>query len=351
MKQKKAYFILNKESDFSRGRGEGIRFDAESISLMTGKTEGVYRSRVFDSRERQTVWHRLTMEGLFFGEASVEVFVYASDSLDQEEEACLQAVFRKPEDVLLHQVKGRYLWLKVIFTGQKGREPKIDRIQIYFPKDTWIGYLPEVYQNDRESADFLERYLAIFQSVYEDMTRRIEDVPALFDPGTGPREPLMWMAQWLSVENINLWNEEQLRYLIKNGVRLYQYRGTVGYLKEILKLYTGSEPLIVERHQLEPFFDGGKGEEELKSLYSSYPYEFTILLNVSQVDANNRDVILKQLVDMAKPANMECRIVPLKPYIFLGQYSYLGINSVLGQYKEFQLDGLCAVPFSTVAGQ
>jgi len=52
---------------------------------------------------------------------------------------------------------------------------------------------------------------------------------------------------------------------------------------------------------------------------------------------------------MAKPAHMECRIVALKPYIFLGQHSYLGINSVLGQYKAFQLDGLCAVPFSIVA--
>ena len=113
------------------------------------------------------------MDGIFFGESSVEVLVYAADSLQEEEDACLQAVFKKPEDVLLHQVKGRYLWFKVILAGQKGREPEISRMQIYFPKDTWLKYLPEVYQNDVESASFLERYLAIFQSVYEDMTKRI----------------------------------------------------------------------------------------------------------------------------------------------------------------------------------
>lgn len=351
MKQKKNYFVLNKKSDFLRGSGEQIVFGEAGMMLEPGKTRGVYHSRVFDSREKQTVWHRMTMDGIFFGESSVEVLVYAADSLQEEEDACLQAVFKKPEDVLLHQVKGRYLWFKVILAGQKGREPEISRMQIYFPKDTWLKYLPEVYQNDVESASFLERYLAIFQSVYEDMTKRIEQTPALLNPETSQMEPLLWLAQWLSVENIGLWNEEQLKYLVINGVRLYQYRGTPGYLKELLQLYTGKEPFVIERHQIEPFFNGSEAGEELKRLYSSSPYEFTVLLDTETMDTNNQDVILNQLIDMAKPANMECRIVRLKPYIFLGQYSYLGVNSVLGQYKEFQLDGLCAVPFSRIAGR
>lgn len=374
MKQKRNYFVLNKESDFLRGRSRGVAPGTEGLSLLEGSREGSYYTRVFDSREKQTVWHRLTVEGHLDGVSTVEVTVFASESStlmadgtavpidelihddkisegqkDSRMEPFKRAVFYYPKDVLLHRIQGRYLWLKISFSAQRGLSPSISRIQVYFPKDTWMKYLPEVYERDRESASFLERYLNIFQTVYEDMTKRIEDAPALFEPWTAARAPLLWMAQWLSVENLNLWNEAQLRYLTANAVRLYQYRGTVRYLKEILKLYTGREPYIIERHQLEPYFDKSPAAADLKRLYSSGTYEFTVLLDAEGVEANNRAGILRQLVEMAKPANMECKIVPLKPYIFLGQYSYLGINSVLGQYRAFQLDGLCAVPFSAVA--
>ena len=374
MKQKKKYFVLNKESDFLRGLGKGVVLSPEGIRPEKGAEESFYYTRVFDSGEKQTQWHRMTMNGIADSQSSVRVTVYASESdslqaegraltleqlihdadipaekKDRWMESSKKAEFVHPEDVLLHQARGRYLWLKISFFNQGGTPPCISRIQIYFPKDTWIKFLPEIYESDMESASFLERYLNIFQTVYEDMTRRIEEVPALFEPWTAGHAPLLWMAQWLSVENLNLWNEEQLRYLTANAVHLYKYRGTVGYLKEILRLYTGREPYIIERHQLEPYFDKTPAAADLKRLYSSNPYEFTILLDTGGVEANNSGSILRQLVDMAKPASMECKIVPLKPYIFLGQYSYLGINSVLGQYKAFQLDGLCAVPFSTVA--
>lgn len=222
----------------------------------------------------------MTVEGHLDGVSTVEVTVFASESStlmadgtavpidelihddkisegqkDSRMEPFKRAVFYYPKDVLLHRIQGRYLWLKISFSAQRGLSPSISRIQVYFPKDTWMKYLPEVYERDRESASFLERYLNIFQTVYEDMTKRIEDAPALFEPWTAARAPLLWMAQWLSVENLNLWNETQLRYLTANAVRLYQYRGTVRYLKEILKLYTGREPYIIERHQLEPYFD------------------------------------------------------------------------------------------------
>lgn len=374
MKQKRNYFVLNKNSDFLRGQSCGVIPGPEGLNLLEGESEGCYYTRVFDSREKQTVWHRLTLEGRFDGVALVEAAVYASDSntlmvegtalsidglirddgiLEERKDSWLEpfkkAVFYDPGDVLLHRIQGRYLWLKITFSAQGGQSPSISRIQIYFPKDTWLKYLPEIYEKDRDSASFLERYLNIFQTVYEDMTKRIEEIPTLFEPWTAARTPLLWMAQWLSVENLNLWNEEQLRYLVANAVHLYQYRGTVRYLKEILRLYTGGEPYVIERHQLEPYFDNSPAAADLKRLYSSSPYEFTVLLDAEEAETSNRANILRQLADMAKPANMECKIVPLKPYIFLGQYSYLGINSVLGQYKAFQLDGLCAVPFSAVA--
>ena len=366
---------MNKEADFARGRGQGVRAGAEGISLLPDAERGVYYSRVFDSREKQTVWLRLRFYGLTGTESAVRVTVYASESrlvmaggvpVDAEDavrkgklsweelERCfapyVQECFSYPEDVLLHQVRGRYLWFRLDLEASGGSLPSLTGARIYFPKDTWMKYLPEIYQEDRESASFLERYLGIFQSMYEDMTRQIEEVPDLLNPQTADLPRLRLLSEWLAVEHGEIWNEEQLRWLTANAVRLYQYRGTVRFLKEILKLYTGKEPYVVERHQLAPFLDGSPAAEELKRLYSSDPYEFTLLVNGENLEADSQEDILRQLADMARPAGMDCRIVVLKPYIFLGQYSYLGVNSVLGQYKAMELNGLCAVPFTTVAG-
>lgn len=374
MKRRKKYFVLNKSSDFEKGRCDAVRIGDGFLTLSDGQKYGVYYSKVFDSREKQMVWNRMQIVGSYGPGHMIQVKVYASESriisaggqnmdlaeiladrefkvrqLDAWMEPYEQAVFFNPEDVLLHQIEGRYLWLRIELETSGDLCPVIDGIKIGFPKDTWLKYLPEIYAQDRESASFLERYLGIFQSIYEDMTDEIENTPVRLNPQSADAGELKEIAGWLGVERPDIWKEDQLRYLISHAVQMNQYRGTVGFLKGLLKLYTGREPYIVERHQLEPYFDGGYWEKELKRLYSSKAYEFTVLLDVEGSEENSQEMVLRQLVDMSKPAGMECRIVILKPYIFLGQHSYLGINSILGQYKEMELNGLCAVPFTTVA--
>lgn len=360
MAQRKKYFLLNTGPDFRRRPGK----------------QNVYYSRLLDSREKQMVWHRMQVMGMPETGNSPQIWVYASEKRkilvrgvfreiedaigdqelnDAELEAAMendrQAVLREPEDVLLHQICGRYLWIRIELAHAETHAEMPLSIKIAFPKETWLKYLPEIYEEDKESASFLERYLGIFQSLYEEMTEKIEEDPVFLNPWIAEEEKLHGIAQWLGVERTGLWNERQLRYLTSNAVEMYRYRGTTWFMKELLKLYTGKEPYIVERHQLEPFFDGASTEQKLKRLYSNHAYEFTVLLDAEGLKTDNRDSSLRQVVDMAKPAGTECRIVMLKPYIFLGQYSYLGINSVLGQYKAFELNGLCAVPFTTVDGR
>lgn len=373
MKQRKKYFVLNKLADFQKGRTEGMIADAKGLHLKEGETEGVYYSRVFDSRDKQTIWQRFCMEGDFGLEESIELTIYGTENrkilvkgqlidvedlirdeeftekeLRQHMEPWRQAGFIGFKDVLLHQVKGRYLWFRIILKETRGKKPWVRQIKISFPKNTWLKYLPEIYEQDEKSASFLERYLGIFQSIYEDMTDKIEELPFLLNPWAAASEQLQWMSQWLAVENQELWTQGQLRFLLANGVRLYQYRGTVGYMKEILRLYTGKEPYIIEYHQLEPFFDGSTIKKQLTDLYGKEACEFTVLLAGERLEGKEQESMIRQIIDMTKPATMECRIVILKPYIFLGQYSYLGINSVLGQYKAFELNGLCTLPFSAI---
>ena len=370
--EKKKYFVLNKETDFAKGFGRGIQTADGGIGLEEGTADGVYYTKIFDSKERAMSWHRLKIEGVGLDDAFFRVTVYAADRLSlsqttktvaevladggllQEQKDALlstyrQAEFEKAPDAPLFFVQGRYLWLKIELKDRGGFRPHIHRVQIYFPKASWLSYLPEIYAENQKSASFLERYLGIFQSIYEDMAQKIEDIPKLLEPSGENETVSRMLADWLSVENRELWTKEQLLYLVKNAARLYESRGTVSCFRELIRLYTGSEPYLVEYHAIRPYFDGGEYERLLKELYTSNRWEFAVLTDREEMGQGNRLFALEQIAETAKPAYMGCRFVVLRPYLFLNRHSYLGINSVLGQYKELRLDGLCAVSFSVLA--
>ncbi len=374
---RKKYFVLNKESDFRRGYGDNIRIGHDGLSLRSPAAAGVYYTRIFDSRERRMAWHRLCLTGEMPGESSCTVAVYTSDSLflsnevtveevlsdkrltmNQKEEslACFcRATYNIPKDILLFSsedsVEGRYLWLKIELNTQAGQIPCISRVQIYFPKQTWLSYLPEVYSADRESASFLARYLGIFQTFFDDMTEQIEGTPGLLNPAAKGDGMLLKLADWLSIENKELWNEKQLVYLIGHARRIRACRGTVSCLKELVSLYTQTSVFIVEYHQICPFFDGRKRERLLKRLYARHRWEFALLTSPGKNDVGNSLAALAQIARTAKPAHMECRIVLLKPCILLDHHSYLGINSVLGRYRTLRLDGHSELPFSVIGAK
>lgn len=345
------YFLINKKEDFLRGEAGGIAFGEDGITLAKGCDAGMYRTRTFDGGQRGLQWHRLLMQGSF-AQGSVSVTCYASEKKeDIFSPSTKKAVYQNAVDVLLDGVTGRYLGLELTFARQNGESVTVSRIKICFPRHTWLSYLPEIYGEDGQSASFLARYLGIFQSLYEDITHKIERIPQRFSPYTGDPAALRELAGWLGIEYPDFWNGDQLRYLVKHAGRLASIRGTAAYLKELIRLATGKQAYIVEYCQIEPFFDGGDTEERLKRLYASGPYEFTILLDRHDESGTGDLYLVGRIAEMGKPAWLECRITALAPYIFLDRHSYLGINSVLGRYRTLYLDGKCAVPFSVIAGE
>lgn len=345
MARRRSYFLLNKKEDFKRGSGVGISIGAQGISLADGCDTGVYDTRVFDCGERGTKWHRLLLSGTNLS-GNCSVTVYTSDEeTAAATELAEQVSFRNPEDVWLDGVEGRYLRLRIRLEKNGSARVGISRIKICFPRQTWLSYLPEIYREHTEESSFLERYLGIFQSLYEDMTEQITRIPQWFSPFAADGEAWKELSKWFGLEEGELWNEEQRRYLIRHAVRLLHIRGTAEYVKELLLLGTGRTVYIVEYGQLLPYFDGGREEERLKRLYTSDPYEFAVLVDERKLEENELYRIRK-IVELAKPAYMACRIIAPPPYLFLGQHTYLGINSVLSRYRELCLDAKCATPFS-----
>lgn len=374
MREPVKYFVFNKKTDYLRGSAYNIRFLEPGIAIADPENgKGVFFSRLLDSGEKKTNWHRLLVNRASYTEASIRFYIYASDSAYAEYEGkgyelgrlladssidyelkqriispYLVNSYQDPEDVLLFNVEARYLWFLVELIAHSNSDPQIYRVKLFFPKDSWMKYLPEVYQSDKKSASFVERFLAIYQTLYQDLTNRINTFAGYFDPDKVDEEVLRWLSGWLSIEDNYVWDADKLRYLLSNAMSLYKIRGTAEYLRQMVALYTGREPFIIEYHQFEAYMINNAQTELLTRLYGDSIYIFTVIVDMEAGIGINEYKILNKIIENAKPAHMEGSLIVLEPFIFLNRYSYLGINSILGKYQDLVLDGQSAISFTTI---
>lgn len=125
-------------------------------------------------------------------------------------------------EFLVQSHEGQYLWLKVLLTGDGYATPAVKSIRIHYPRESYISYLPAVYSSDDESRRFLERFLSIFQTEWDALEGRIEDMPALFDPQAVPEgKQLEWLASWLALPLEGEWDGEQKRRLLEAATGIY----------------------------------------------------------------------------------------------------------------------------------
>lgn len=210
----------------------------------------------------------------------------------------------------------------------------------------WISFLPEIYDAGENS--FLSRYLKVFQCLYEKMSQKIDNMPHMLYPEHSDRKELEWLAEWFAIENIEIWDDAQLSYLLLNQRRLSGMRGTKAYMEELVKLFTGCTPYIIEHYQTLPYqTDIGK-TAVLERLYGSSAYVVTMLLPKAAVQGQQKAAILRRIIKTAVPAGIECRLVILQSCIYLDQYSYIGLNSYLAGYSDVCLDDRGLLPYRAV---
>lgn len=365
------YFVFNKGSDYSRGYGEHIKTSAEGIVTepeFYGKA--FFFSRILDSAETGTIWHKMT--GLIKNEdyAAVRVSFYASDeivfeklnikelirnekiSLDEKKEKLkpfLQKQGRLSENILLHSVRGRYLWFLLEIYPQTEKPVELGRFMVYFPAKSWIEYLPEIYRKEMGNDSFLDRYLSIFQSLYDDVSDQIHNLANCLEPRTSDLEFLEWMASWLDVEEPYMWTDEQLRFLLEHAMEFYAARGTKKGVELFVELYTGEKPFVVEWQDWEIYKDLPIQKKLLEELYEDDPGSFTVLVREECVPEYKDYQTLLRLLEQIKPVQMEVHLIILQPYIFADGYSYLGVNSTLGQYENAVIGETSRIAFATIA--
>ncbi len=372
---KSRYYILNRKADYIHGYKEDIVFkEGSGLTIKEGSTSGVFYSSVFDSLDKQTIWYKLTVDAdipnnttirltffandepyildangekldIYYIVRSLDIPVYEKDALFK---SCSTETIINPEEEVFRTLKGRYFWFKAEFFAQHSVLPSIKTVKAYIKGKHWIEYLPEIYRQNTKSASFTERYLSIFQSLYEDMETKIDNLDVLFNPDVANREFLEWISSWVGINDCYMWNDAQLRYLLKNIVSIYKIFGTKESISKMVELYTGELPIVVESNSLYDKSLDHNTKLLYQKLYDSSPFVFTVLIKSDTIKSNAQYETLLKIIDSVKPAHMEVNLIVLQPVILLDGYSYMGINTELSELSSITLDGNSSLYFTVL---
>jgi phage tail-like protein len=168
---------------------------------------------------------------------------------------------RVSHSVLFEPETKRYLWLKLALSGLTPRAAvTVREMRVYYPRLSYLRYLPATYQENKPSRAFLERFLSLFETVFGDLEATVARIPEVFTPGVAPTAFLDWLAQWLDLGIEEDWTEAVKRRLIERAATLYERKGTPEGLAEFIEVVLGQRPLILESFEAErPLVVGGAG--------------------------------------------------------------------------------------------
>ena len=372
------------------------------MSLVKGR----YFSRSLDSAEEGTEWHKFVLDADIPANTQVQISYRAADdkqvtvrgntdnldryidaaaALEEDERAARAADLDALDwsvpavnaaDALILGGVGRYLWLRIDLIGGEESAPSIGSLRLDFPRNTYLRYLPAVYQEDEQSRDFLERFLSLFETFFAGTEARISRLARYFDVDSSlaSGDFLRWLASWLSVTEDKSWTEEQLRELVRRAPELYKQRGTREGLEAMVEIFTGERPLVVEHFQTTGCAQSAAVarraadesgaqrvqslEEIYRNLYGTDPYCFCVLLKPYRTEAKGWGRIVRRLseeerkavrriVDAEKPAHTCAGLLALQPWINLDMHTYLGVNTYLSQ-PSARLDMDSAIPRDTL---
>lgn len=368
-------FVFNDEL-WNRGFQYGCEYK-ESLGLIVvpEKTESgvaIYVSRALDSGVSETVWSRVKFDIVLPKDTMVVFSYYASDSdlLEYHNQSItvdkyiqddtvllidrlnsLESFWieerKNPKDILISKAKGRYLWFKLELISKNGIAPRIQGMEIEFPRESFVEYLPDFYRSHTESFSFLDRFLGIYQSMILDLQEEIVNISHYLDSDVTTTEFLQWLAEWVAVDNVFQWEEKKLRNFIKQSFSIYKLKGTKEGLEKIIELYIGQKPMIVETYEIMNTYNKSEYQEYYQTLYGDNIYSFFIFVEEKFVPTNEVLVGLNAIIERYKPAYTIGKVIILKSFMVLGQHVYLGINSCTLKDSMLRLDGNTMLPFNT----
>ncbi|MCL2055597.1 MAG: phage tail protein [Oscillospiraceae bacterium] len=320
---------------------------------------GGYITPMLDSGEEGCTFNRLVVDGSF-GEAKLEVIAAATDETEvfiDDAPQNLELYLKNPDvpvqdktellcalphvravdtqDLLLHSLRGRYLWVCAAAYRTGEASPELVGLRVELPKYSFTEYFPEIYTGD----EFFERYIAVFQSLFMEAEARVDEIPRLLDYRTTPPDNVEYLASWLGIDNSRgLFSPDQMRHMIKN-IDIYQgAKGTKYALEQIILLLTGISPKIVEQFEWElPKLSPAQLEANGR-LYGESAGHFCVILDLTKMALNVSEDDLEQVIEGYCALGSQFKVVYLKLCNHIDTHCYLDINSALSVPETVGLD-------------
>ena len=348
------------------GCAQGFALDEELRLRLSDAQGGAYFAS-FDTGDPEGTYHRLVVDGDFDG-AKLEVIAaaapadaapgrenfsafLASDAPAAEKMAAMallphvRAVNRP--DILLHELAGRWVYLCVCAVPQEAASCELRGLRLEFPRYSFTRYFPEIYQDN----DFFTRYLAVFQSMYLDLEKKVDDVPLALDYESAQGEQLAALASWLGIDTAGgVFGDEQLRALIRDS-RLYQGgKGTRRALESVVELACGVRPRIVEYFQWNARPMTAARRKLYETLYGGEGDSFCVLIDLTRraQPLPVTEAQLDRLIDAYSMLGVRHKLVFLRRCSYTDTHCYLGVNSCLSTPETASVDGVRLGGYFTV---
>jgi phage tail-like protein len=314
---------------------------------------GTYASRPLDSQTTGLLWHKFVLHSKIPNNTSIEFSYYTSDNAadNPSDPSWVTVGFdpdTNPKDALI-DTSGQYLWFKLTLFSKDdmGTTPTVSSVRAYFPRLSYLRYLPAVYQADLTSKAFLERFLSIFETFFSEIEEKIFSFSKYIDARTTPDNFLPWLASWLGLGVDQRWSKEYIRRFIEEAPDLYKKRGTRDGLEKILLTYLNTDKsniMIFEQFQFDYLTKATRDLYSRLYFRGNNAYAFCVLLNSSTVDEKKLEIV-KSIVENEKPAHTVGYIDVFGPWFYLGIHSFLGINTMLanGVKRQDFIVGVSAI--------
>ncbi len=353
------------------GKGQRLSF-LRYREVISRNEEGdfiaIYESKPIDSGKKGTLWHRFQIEGTFLSDTKVNFYYFISDEIDKDlskikwtevlaTDASAQGQNIR-QGLFLVNNKGQYLWFKITLSGNIDSTAQIRVLNLYYPRYAYLEFLPALYRENLLHADFLERFLSIFETFFAETDYLISHISRYMDVLGVPEDFLDWLGRWLSFELYDALPPAKKRLLLQKAMQLYRMKGTREAVETLVEVIAGQRPFVVENirvenssceqeesqlnwcvNQEDTIFRPSESvkvkceeEEDIilsRVLYGKDPFSVCVFLRdrVSEETYN----VLKNMIDDFSPAHTSVSVSVLEPWFYLDGHTYLGVNTVLNK--------------------
>jgi phage tail-like protein len=348
------------------------------------RTTGSFTTNPLDSNIEACTWHRVRIMGNVPAGTSVSISSCSSDdTVNWSPQLPCAVLTGKHPDCLVQSPPGQFLRLAFTLQSTGADTPRIHGIEVFFPRKSYLQYLPSVFQDDDESRLFLDRFLSIFQTTFDDMDHRLDNLWQVFDPLMTHDSAFPWLAAWLALPIDPTMSLSQQRELLKSAFSTYLIRGTVQGLEQLIQAYTGIEKIrILEHFKVRnwTFLGASSGLNEGARLWSrnfyarlqlgvqstvgeflltnapipaSEPYDwganqFTVLFPASPYTVSDTAAAVQTVLDREKPAYAQAFLSPVFPRLRVGIQATLGVDAYVGRANAMILGKLATLNYDAV---